>query len=275
LITVIENFQPNNYQVFEEYMKNSKRRAFCIMTEHVDFLAARLFRFHGLQVGVKGVQNDYMLAETQLDRLRTLINVSPFITDFITLGDLPKLENLEEAFPGKSILRIGFPNLAIGNARKQDVEPTYDFIFTGKITNYRSEILNALKAQGYKVLVNEELLSRKRRNQLVRKAKIVLNLPQREDWNWLSLMRIYTALKLARSTISIGTNDLSEMSACCKQISLKEALNKTILQNCLADWENEYKNACLKYNEMAQRFNSSHCDDELKIKFYHDFFTNF
>jgi hypothetical protein len=274
LIIVIENFQPNNYKIFEDYMKNNKKRALCIMTEHVDFLAGKQFYFHGLKVGVKGAQNDYMEPETQLERLRTLFNLSPFISDFITLGDLPNLNNFEEALPGRSVLRMGFPRVTLEDKEKKDVEPTYDFIFTGKITKYRSEILIALEAQGYKVLVNEELLSRKRRNQLVRKAKIVLNLPQRKDWSWLSLMRIYSALKLARSTISIGTNDLSEISACCRQISLEQALDKYTLKNCLVDWENEYKSACFKYNEMAKKFNLLHCDDERAVELYHDYFTN-
>lgn len=274
LMIVIENFQPDNYKIFEEYMRNSKKRVLCMMTEHINFSDGKQFYFHGLKIGVKRAQNDYMEPETQLQRLRTLFNLSPFISYFITLGDLPYLNNFEHALPGKSVLRIGFPKITLQDKKNNDVEPIYDFIFTGKITKHRSDILTDLRAQGYKVLVNAELLSRKRRNQLVRKAKIVLNLPQREDWNWLSLMRIYASLKLGRSTISIGTNDLSEISACCRQMSLEEALNKPTLHKCLADWKNEYKNARLKYNDMAQQFNSSHCDDESIMKFYHDYFSD-
>lgn len=261
---LIENFQPNSTLPLRKFYNETGQRVSVVMTEHIDFKNKTVY-FHGTPWSLKKKDNDYMEVGTQMNRLRTLMELTPMIRSFLTLGDIPTLSGLNEMFLGKQILRIPFPNIEYTNA-DISTEPKYDFVFSGAMTRYRSNILKALKNDGWEILVNERLASRNRRNALINSAKLVLNIPQNEDWRWISLMRVYSSLKANRATISLTKNDTSAISQCCEQFRFHADGQKEKLGSYLRNWRERYQIAHSQYHEMAFNYKKSTSEDVIKLQ---------
>ncbi|MCK9397952.1 MAG: hypothetical protein M0Q44_20475 [Methylobacter sp.] len=263
LNVVIENFSAQTKMTLINYCKSSRKRVAVIMTEHIDFENDEIY-IHGSPLWSN---NDYMHPETQVARLRSLIDCLPYIRCFFVLGDLPELRNMSKMLPGLAVRSIPFPKLDF--VSNKDAEKsgliTSDLLFTGFITDYRTNILDILKKSDISFACPEIFVSRKRRDAMNRSAKLVLNIPQRANWRWLSLMRIVAALRCGRATISLGTMDDSRMSACCLQLDVNEADWINQLEYYVDEWEVAYQQAYENYSRMAIKY-------EKDNKFPHDLF---
>ena len=263
LNVVIENFSAQTKMTLIDYCKLSRKRVAVIMTEHIDFDNDEIY-IHGSPLWSN---NDYMHPETQLARLRSLIDCLPYIRCFFVLGDLPELRNMSRMLPGLAVRSIPFPKLDFvsnGNAEKSGLI-TSDLLFTGFITDYRANILDILKKSALSVTCPKKFVSRKKRDAMNRSAKLVLNIPQRANWRWLSLMRIVAGLRCGRATISLGTMDDSRTSACCLQLDVNEADWINRLEYYIDEWEVAYQQAYENYSRMAIEY-------EKDNKFPHDLF---
>ena len=89
---------------------------------------------------------------------------------------------------------------------------------------------------------------------MVQSAKVILNLPQRETWNWLSLMRIYTSLKQNRTTVSISTNDDSKISNCCTQLNIRSDGFNDILKGIVESWTKNAFESQELYTDLADTY---------------------
>ena len=251
LNVVIENFTAHSGGVLMDYCKFSKKRVAVIMTEHLDFEKEQIL-IHGDPLWSN---NDYMHPATQLGRIRFLMDCLPYIRCFLVLGDLPELRNMSVMLPGVAVRTIPFPKLdhiSEDNAETSGLI-TSDLLFTGFITDYRANILAFLKENDLAVACPQKLVSRKKRDMLTRSAKVVLNIPQRENWRWLSLMRIFAALRCGRATVSLGTNDSSQIAACCLQLERKEEWAE-LLRGYTGDWLPLYQRSYDDYTSMARNF---------------------
>jgi hypothetical protein len=256
LNVVIENFSPRNRDILLEFCRASKKRVAVIMTEHMDFEHRQIF-FHGSPLGSR---NDYMHPYTMVARTTHLLECLPHIRCFFVLGDLPELRNFTTLLPGLDIRHIPFPSLQeipFGTLDQPDHVES-DVAFTGLMTEFRFEIIDSLKKG--KLLVNcpQIFVSRKRRDALNRSAKIILNIPQRERWRWLSLMRIVAGLQVGRATVSVGTNDTSRIASCCTQLDLRKDKWISELQQCVTDWKSLYLRDIENYSHMAKAFEEEH-----------------
>jgi len=92
----------------------------------------------------------------------------------------------------------------------------------------------------FDVLYPGKLVSRNKRDVLNRKTRLVLNIPQRSGWRWLSLMRIIATLRCERATVSLATRGDSEIAACTYQISLKDRKWQQMLRHSLDNWQTLY-----------------------------------
>lgn len=245
LNVVIENFSENNVKVLTKFCTENGKRVAIIMTEHLDLIGSQLF-IHGDPLGT---ENDYMHPATQFARIKNLMAIVPYIRTIFVLGDLPKLDGADIVFPGIPVRRIPFPELKKVDIKEHDT--SYDFVFSGKLTEFRNQILGCLDDQ-YTLVSNDNFVARKKRDSLILSARVVLNIPQRADWRWLSLMRIIASLSVGRVTVSILTKDTSCISRCCIQLENADWLAS--LGNILNNWREMYDAAFVDYEAMRQEF---------------------
>ena len=158
--------------------------------------------------------------------------------------------------PGVAVRQIPFPRLDLvpdGDA-KMPGPITTDLLFTGFITDHRASILAMLKTNDFSVACPQKMVSRKKRDALNRSAKIVLNIPQREGWRWLSLMRVIAGLRCGRATVSLGTNDDCKIASCCSQLDIGREDWPDQLTGRIEDWQHLYRSAYESYMSMASDF---------------------
>lgn len=251
LNVVIENFSARSRDTLIEFCTRTRKRVAVIMTEHIDFVDRRIF-IHGDPLWS---DNDYMHPATQAERLKCLMSCQPYIKFLMVLGDLPELKNFDKLMIGTQSRVIPFPAIEhLGSKAGRHSEPKYDLLFTGATTEYRERLLPEIKALGFSVLFPGKLVSRKQRDTLNQSAKIVLNIPQRQSWRWLSLMRIIAALRCGRATVSMGTNDTSRIAACTYQLELLNADWQEKLRSYVADWASAYDEMYEGYCGLAKDF---------------------
>lgn len=252
LNVVIENFSPNSRDILKSFCRTSRKRVAVIMTEHLDFLDRNIF-IHGDPLWS---DNDYMHPATQSNRIRYLMECIPYIKIFFILGDLPELKNMSLMLPGISVCSIPFPRIDfIKNTDSKPVKTlTEDLLFTGALTEYRNNILSALKTLGFSVHFPETLVSCKRRHLITKSTKLTLNIPQRKGWRWLSLMRIIAALRYGRATVSLGTNDDSKIAVCTYQLDSSKNNWSGELKEYVEDWYSIYQTAYENYMNMVSEY---------------------
>ncbi len=251
LNVVIENFSENTSQILINFCRNQGKRVAVIMTEHIDLIKGQIF-IHGDPLWS---DNDYMHPVTQVARIKNLMDCTEYIRCFLVLGDLPELLNSNDMFPGVAVRTLPFPKLqSICPANlEQGNNPTADLAFTGYATNYRAELLKQLEVE-MSVTCPGTFVSRKARDDFNLSARLALNIPQRQDWHWLSLMRILAALRCGRATVSLGTADNSKISACCTQLDITQVNWLEILQEHASNWDVMYQRAFDNYEAMAIAF---------------------
>jgi hypothetical protein len=259
LNVVIENFSQQNRDILLKFCQASRKRVAIIMTEHIDVEYGRIF-FHGAPLGS---ENDYMPAGTILARLRHLLECVPYLRCFFVLGDLPELRNMSNMLPGLDVRAIPFPQLDSVSDTSSDA--VNDLVFTGAMTEHRARLLALLEAGGLSVAYPQDFVSRKRRNALNRSAKVIVNIPQREGWRWLSLMRVVAGLQTGRTTISLGTSDTSQISSCCTQLDIRKQDWVSEVKRYIDDWKSLRHRDVANYSIMAKRF-------EQERPFPHDVF---
>lgn len=245
LNVVIENFSESSSNTLIEFCRQTGKRVAIIMTEHLDLYEDQLL-IHGDPLWN---DNDYMHSSIQVARIKNLMDCLPWLRALFVLGDLPRLEGSDHMFSGLPVRTLPFPFLERADISKQS--PKYDFVFTGYLTSFRKQFLQRVAAS-YSLSQSSQLLPRQRRDQLNSQGNIVLNIPQRPGWNWLSLMRVIAALQRGRATVSIGTEDTSWIARCCIQLSETEWASR--LGEVSADWQGAYSTAYGNYELMRKEF---------------------
>lgn len=252
LNVVIENFSARTRDVLTDFCRSSRKRVAVIMTEHLDFDNGQIF-IHGDPLWSN---NDYMHPATQVGRIVNLMDCLPYLRCFLVLGDLPELRNMSAMLPGIDVRSIPFPRLDfVANDDAESARPlTNDLLFTGFITDFRTNIHTLLKEHDFSIACPQKFVSRKKRDAMNRSARLILNIPQRENWRWLSLMRIVAALRCGRATVSLGTKDGSKIAACCPQLDVSDQGWPGALREHVENWSSLYRSAHESYMSMASEF---------------------
>ena len=264
LNVVIEGFSLRSHRdVLMEFCQSTRKRVAVIMTEHIDIENGQIL-FHGAPLGSA---NDYMPPATIFGRVKHLLECLLYIRCFFVLGDLPELRNLSTMLPGLDVRSIPFPSLDDGpcEAVGTSADTVHDLVFTGVMTEYRAKLLGLLEEEGLSVTCPRKFISRNRRNAMNRSGKIIVNIPQREDWQWLSLMRIIAGLQTGRAAISLGTHDASRIASCCTQLNLQDHDWVNRVKQCVGGWKSLYMRDLMSYAAMAQKY-------EQERPFPHDVF---
>lgn len=245
LNVVIENFSEVSSRTLIEFCEQTGKRVALIMTEHLDLRGGELF-IHGERMWN---DNDYMHPATQVARIKNLMDCLPWLRAIFVMGDLPLLEGSERMFPGVPVRALPFPVLPLVNVAEQ--APRHDFVFSGALTSFRKQVLQSV-ATSHSLTHTTHFLPRKGRDQLNATARIVLNIPQRPGWRWLSLMRIIAALHCGRATVSIVTEDTSWIARCCYQLTESDWEQR--LGEMISDWQGAYATSYEGYEKMRQDF---------------------
>ena len=263
LNVVIEGFSSRNRDILMDFCQSSRKRVAVIMTEHLDIEHGRIL-FHGAPLGT---ENDYMHPATILARIKHLLECLSYIRCFFVLGDLPELRNMSTLLPGLDVRAIPFPRLDGVSSKDIDrsSEAVNDLVFTGGMTDYRVNLVGRLQAKGLSVVCPQAYVSRKRRDAMNRSAKVIMNIPQRKGWRWLSLMRIVAGLQTGRTTISLGTSDVSQIASCCTQLDIRKRDWISEVKQCVDDSKSLYYRDAVNYSVMAKKF-------EQERPFPHDVF---
>jgi hypothetical protein len=199
---VIESFDYDSFMRVADFCQMRNKRVAIIATEHMDFVGGDLF-FHGRVLD--GTYDDYMHPASKRTRLRYLAVLTEHASAFLRLGDLPELLGIKRMFPGMAVYSIPFPTLIArdrGVGTRRHLGPQYDFSFCGNMTDYRQKILRDI-GRHYRVVVIDSQMSRRVRDGANASSRLVLNIPQRADWKWISTMRVWAALRCERATVSI------------------------------------------------------------------------
>lgn len=263
LNVVIEGFSSQSRDILLEFCQSTRKRVAMIMTEHIDAEHGQIL-VHGAPLGS---ENDYMHPATILARIKHLLECIPYLRCFFVLGDLPELRNMSTMLPGVDVRAIPFPRLDCVSNKDIDTssDAVNDLVFTGSMTGYRVKLLAMLAAGGLSVACPQGFVSRNRRNAMNRSAKVIVNIPQREGWRWLSLMRIVAGLQTGRATISLGIGDVSQIASCCTQLDIQEQDWVNEVKRCVDDWKSLYYQDVVNYTIMAKKF-------EQERPFPHDVF---
>ena len=249
LNVVIENFSDATAGVLMKYCRETGKRVSVIMTEHIDFIDQEIY-IHGDPLWS---DNDYMHPATQITRLRCLMDCACYIRSFLVLGDLPELRNIHMMLPETPVRTLPFPVLSRPADETNWAALSADFVFTGVITRFRAEILERLMTK-MTIRHPEGFLSRKARDNFSQTGRLVLNIPQRLDWKWLSLMRIIAALRCGRATVSLGTKDNSKIASCCVQIDVQTPDLLEQLSDLTARPAEVFEKAFTDYHLMADAY---------------------
>jgi len=252
LNVVIENFSGETRDILIRFCQSSRKRVAVIMTEHLDFDGGQIL-IHGDPLWN---DNDYMHPATQVGRIVNLMECISYIRCFFVLGDLPELRNMSAMLPGVDVRVIPFPKVDLVADFKDGHASSVanDLFFSGYVTEYRSNIYSILNKCEFSIAWPKKFVSRKKRNELNRKSKIILNIPQRSDWRWLSLMRIVAALRCGRASVSLGTKDESRIASCCEQLDISDEQWPELLKEHIEDWQAVYHRCYENYMTMAGDF---------------------
>jgi hypothetical protein len=260
LNVVIENFSDATASTLIDFCQSRSKRVSVIMTEHLDFVNHEIF-IHGAPLWN---DNDYMHPATQIARIQSLMACACHIRGFLVLGDLPELKNMHSMMPGIAVRTLPFPQLTAPAPPADWQALPADLIFTGVVTSYRAELLGEL-GKAFNVRTPNEFIPRKARDLFSQTGRLVLNLPQRPDWRWLSLMRIIAALRCGRATVSLGTQDASKIAACCIQLDVQQPDWLAQLRHLTQRPGEIFAQAFADYQAMAKAFSRQN-------KFPQDFF---
>ena len=218
-----------------------------IATEHYDYVNGT-FSFFSRRAW-EG--NDYVNGYQSVERLTNLLSSINSFDFLISLGDLPNLLGFKTLIPNYSIYTSCWPRLlpkAIIPSQKK-----FDFYFSGRMTRHRRLVIQKLRDQAFTVFVPNSLQTEKIRRQSANLARYQINIPQDQNWSWISPMRVFYGWRLGLPSISINTSSTDTIASCIPTLSLEELRGSG---NCyLKNFQEEYLRQIQDYEVVSSQWN--------------------
>jgi hypothetical protein len=213
---LIENFVESDAELLDKFCRKFNKQIGIVMSEHIE-LKENSFTFNAAPLEDTG----YIGNMSQ--RLFSLLSLDDCIFGFFTMGELPELRTWHEIIPNRRVYRLPYPSI-----RKRiqiPLQQDFDLIFTGQSTTFRRRILKDI-AQKYRLLQSDLGETEEERARLYARAKVALNIPQHENWPWISPMRVIFGLRVGIPTVHLGQRDATMFTkAVIDPIELDHALN--------------------------------------------------
>ena len=246
---VIENITKDKQASLVDFCTTQNKRLCVIMTEHIDVEGGELL-FHGKPLGQ---QDSYIPTTHKLTRFGWLVANKDYFSGFAVLGDLPRLQGLSTLFPDTEKFTIPFPVIDYVPSEKK-ARKTHDLLFTGYLTKYRSQVLSTLQDAGFSTWTPGKIVTVEDRDDYNRQAQMILNIPQDENWLWLSPMRVMAGLRCGRTTVSLATRDESEIVGCTCPLDMEKTDWAKTLSNYIRNARQFYEKAHADYTTIVHRF---------------------
>jgi len=196
---VIENFTENSIEVIQSFCNKWNKKILIVMTEHIS-LDNGIVKF-----GPYSLSNtDYIGNMSQ--RFYSLSLLFEHTIGFSTIGELPFLYDLKKMFFVEKVYRFDYPVINHKMVSTPSTTKKYDMSFSGFLTNYRSKIISELKSR-YKFKYHDITRSDRQRKDNAMSARVAVNIPQEEDWPWVSPMRVIYYLSIGIPCVHIGKGD--------------------------------------------------------------------
>lgn len=194
---LIENFFDSGVRYIHEFCRRYNKMICVVMTEHFRLSEGELYF------------GNYKASDTEYignigNRIYSILALSESVLAFMTLGELPKLESNTDIFFKNNIYRVGYPR--IENTYEHSDSKLFDLSFTGYKTKYRDKVISDL-SKAYKVAYYDIVSDENERKRNVSTAKVCLNIPQNDEWHWISPMRIIYSLSLGVPCVHMGEGD--------------------------------------------------------------------
>ena len=136
------------------------------------------------------------------ERFDNLLALRSCFNAVFSIACQPDVDSYRKFLSVESGHCLGFPY--ISSLLRENEEYDFDLYFSGSLTPYRQKILSLLQDQGLKIFREIGFVSERKRIQNLDKSRFILNIPQREDWKWISTMRVLFAANQGKLTIHIG-----------------------------------------------------------------------
>lgn len=207
---MLEDFRPSSCQTIERFQRETGKRIAIVATEHLDYRDGHIYAY-GEPLFIPEDNREYVTHQERARRLAGMMQASHSSRMILTLGDYPRLEGIEELFPRTPVLQLPFPPLPMDAvARRVNRRPIYDFVFTGSVTPFRSQILREIGIE-FSIAMTQMGQNFIERARLYLQSSVALNIPQYPGWSWSSPMRILYGLVMGRLTISLLLEPASEI----------------------------------------------------------------
>lgn len=196
---LIENFTFFDVQKIREFCVSESTKVGVIMTEHIDYIDTN-FYFHGNNILEANFSNDYFSGLYSHLRFNSLLSIIDVVDNFIVLGHLPFLTNMDKVFPHIQKVNIPYDVIEFKNIKS---EPEYDFIFFGFITPYRKKILDILR-KNYSIYFKDNISTPLLKKTII-KAKVCIHIAQDPQWQWSSPVRLIQSISNGRCLVEFGS----------------------------------------------------------------------
>ena len=200
---LVENFVELDVSVIGDFCRRYHKQIGVVMTEHVEFKTHK-FKFSG-----DSLESDNYIGNRK-QRLLSLLAMSDDLFALFTLGELPALATLDQALPRAKIYHLPYPSLRVSPALELR-DQSFDVIFTGTRTRHRGAVLQQLRKQ-YRVMDLDVRSSEEERVNAYSRAKVAVNIPQSETWEWTSPMRFLFGIRNNLATVHLGKSDNTAFS---------------------------------------------------------------
>jgi len=243
VLIIIEYFDDFLISKLKNFLVDKDIEIYVILTEHMD-LVGKKFYFHGDDILNK---SDYMDSRDKITRICGLLSISPYVSGFLRLFDLPELTNFNHIINNSNIYNL-HSNSIINNYKNR--KKGYDFLFYGKITVYRRKILNELN-NNFKIKIVADFIKNDELQILSDNSLFVLSIPQNEDWKWSSPMRVIKSLKMGVPVLSISNKLKGKISDIILNLSINEADFVNLLRKSLLNSEKIFISQLIDFNKLC------------------------
>lgn len=191
---VLENIDNASSSYIEHFYKKYSLKVSVIATEFLTLGNCK----DDLRVNGESLHLEREYNPQVRDRFVKLHEVQQYIHSFVSLGGQPNVENYAKFFHVDHFYDFEVPEF---NFLPNKIEANkYDLYFSGSLTQYRKEIIEKLKDLGFTLLIENRFVCEDLRRKQLGKCIFNLNIPQSEDWTWISTMRVLFGMRYGAFT---------------------------------------------------------------------------
>jgi len=196
---LIENFTEEYIESIKLFCNKWNKKILILMTEHIALENGRV------KFGSYNLTNPAYIGNA-VQRFYSLSLLSEYTLAYTTIGELPFLRQLKELFNSSKVYRFDYPLINKKIVNLPNIKKKYDLSFSGYMTNYRSKIISELRKK-YKFKSHDVTGDDRQRDLNALSTKVAVNIPQEEDWLWVSPMRVSYYLSMGIPCVHIGKGD--------------------------------------------------------------------